>query len=105
MWLNIINIDGPAAYFANLEPLPFVNILKEKDIPADVSYFAGAYGCNWLLYNVMQRIDYGEIDAHATFIHLPPLPEQAIQKDMPNLATMSLEMQIDAMVEIIKSLD
>lgn len=101
---DIINYEGPAAYFANLEPQRLVQILKDKEIPADVSYFAGAYGCNWLLYNVMQRIENGELDAQATFVHLPPLPSQAIQKDMISLATMPLEMQIDALVTIIKSL-
>jgi len=102
---DIINHQGPAAYFANLEPQSLVRILKDKDIPADVSYYAGAYGCNWLLYNVMQRIEHGELDAQATFIHLPPLPSQAIQKEMMSLATMPLEMQIDAMLTIIKSLN
>lgn len=101
---DVINYEGPAAYFANLEPQTLVQILKDKEIPAEVSYFAGAYGCNWLLYNVMQRIEYGELDAQATFIHFPPMPSQAIQKDMMSLATMPLDMLIDAMVTIIKSL-
>ncbi len=102
---DVINAEGPAAYFANLEPQALVQILKDKEIPAEVSYFAGAYGCNWLLYNVMQRIESGELDAQATFIHFPPMPSQAIQKDMMSLATMPLDMLIDAMMIIIKSLD
>lgn len=102
---DIINYEGPAAYFANLEPQKLVQILKGNGIPAEVSYYAGAYGCNWLLYNVMHRIEHGELDAQATFIHLPPLPSQAIQKEMMSLATMPLEMQIDAMLTIIKSLN
>ena len=102
---DIINSDGPAAYFANLEPEGLVELLKEKEIPAMVSYFAGAFGCNWLLYNVMQRIENGELDAQATFIHLPPIPPQAIQKVFPPIATMTLDMLIDALKVIIKSLD
>jgi pyroglutamyl-peptidase len=101
---DVINYEGPAAYFANLEPQRLVQILKDNDIPADVSYFAGAYGCNWLLYNIMQRIENGELKAQATFIHLPPLPSQAIQKDMMSLATMPLGIQVQAIIEIIKSL-
>ena len=101
---DIINYKGPAAYFANLEPERLIQVLKDKEIPADVSYYAGAYGCNWLLYNVMQRIENGEIEAQATFIHLPPIPVQAIQKDMMSLATMPLDLQVEALVEIIKSL-
>jgi pyroglutamyl-peptidase len=102
---DIINHEGPAAYFANLEPGSLVQILKDKGIPAEISYFAGAYGCNWLLYNVMQRIQHGELKAKSTFIHLPPLPQQAIEKDMSTLATMPLEVEVQALIEIIKSLD
>jgi pyroglutamyl-peptidase len=101
---DIINYEGPAAYFANLEPQKLVQVLRDKEIPADVSYFAGAYSCNWLLYNVMQRIENGELDAQATFIHLPPIPAQAIQKDMMTLATMPLDIETNAIIEIIKSL-
>ena len=101
---DVIDYEGPAAYFANLEPEALVQVLKDKEIPATVSYFAGAYGCNWLLYNIMQRIENGELDAEATFIHLPPLPSQAIEKDMVFLATWPLDIQIEALVEIIKFL-
>ena len=102
---DIINHEGPAAYFSNIEPQALVEILKENEIPAEVSYYAGAYGCNWLLYNVMQRIETGGLNMKATFIHLPPIPSQAIQKDQPALATMPLDMLVNALVTIIKSLD
>ena len=102
---DIINHEGPAAYFANLEPKGLVELLKEKEIPAEVSYFAGAFGCNWLLYNVMQRIENNELEAQATFIHLPPIPAQAIQKPFPPLASMSLDMLVEALVTIIQSFD
>ena len=102
---DIINSEGPAAYFTNLEPEGLVQLLKEKEIPAEVSYFAGAFGCNWLLYNVMQRIVNNKSKAQATFIHLPPIPTQAIQKPFPPLATMSLDMLVKALVAIIESLD
>ena len=102
---DVINHDGPAAYFANLNPHRLVEILKENDIPAEVSYHAGAYGCNWLLYNVMHRIVTNNLDTLATFIHLPPLPVQAIQKDMMNLATMPLELEVEALLTLIDSLD
>ncbi|TFG32181.1 pyroglutamyl-peptidase I [Candidatus Thorarchaeota archaeon] len=101
---DVINHEGPAAYISNLNPHNLVKILKEKEIPADVSYCAGAYGCNWLLYNVMQRIQEGTSEAQATFIHLPPLPSQAIQKDMMTLATMPLDVLINALITIIESL-
>ncbi len=101
---DIIEFDGPVAYFANLDPLQLVQVLLDCGIPAHVSYHAGLYGCNWLLYKIMDKIESGSLDARATFIHLPPLPSQAIEKDMMSMATMQLDMQIDAMLTIIKSL-
>lgn len=101
---DIIEFDGPVAYFANIDPLQLVQALVDSGIPAHVSYHAGLYGCNWLLYKIMEKIESGSLDAKATFIHLPPLPSQAIEKDMMSMATMPLEMQIEAMLTIIKSL-
>lgn len=102
---DIINPKGPAAYFSNLDPYKLAKTLTDNEIPAEVSYCAGAYGCNWLLYNLMQRIETNNLDIKATFIHLPPLPSQAIQKDMMMLATMPLELQVEALLTIIDSLD
>jgi pyroglutamyl-peptidase len=101
---DIINFEGPAAYFSNIDPLPLVEALIDEGIPAFVSYHAGLYGCNWILYRVMQQIEDSPLKAKATFIHLPPLPSQAIEKDMMSLATMTLDMQIDAIAVIIQSL-
>ncbi len=102
---DIINTEGPAAFFANLDPIPLVQALLDSGIPAYVSYHAGHYGCNWLLYKVMERIENGSLEAKATFIHLPPLPSQAIEKDMVSMATMTLETEIEALLTIIKFLN
>ena len=52
----------------------------------------------------MHRIESGRLDAKATFIHLPPLPSQAIEKDAMSLATLPLDIEIRALEDIIKSL-
>ncbi|MFW9805772.1 MAG: pyroglutamyl-peptidase I [Candidatus Thorarchaeota archaeon] len=101
---DVIDYDGPVAYFANIDPLPLVQALLDNGIPAHTSYHAGIYGCNWLLYNVMDWIENSAPDVKATFIHLPPLPIQAIEKDMMSLATMPLDFQMNAMEIIIKNL-
>jgi pyroglutamyl-peptidase len=94
---------GPA-YFSNIDPHPLVDILRDNEIPATVSYHAGTYGCNWLLFSVMSWIDKGEVDAKATFIHVPPLPRQAIEKNNFSLPTMVLNMQIRAVELVLESL-
>ncbi|MHA1935681.1 MAG: pyroglutamyl-peptidase I family protein [Candidatus Thorarchaeota archaeon] len=103
--VDIIKPSGPAAYFSNIDPHPLVTALTKEEIPASVSYHAGTYGCNWLLYSVMHRIETGEIDARATFIHVPALPAQAIEKKSVTIATMPLEMIVRAVEIIIEHLD
>jgi pyroglutamyl-peptidase len=95
---------GPVAYSANIDPVPLVQALLDNGIPAHISYYAGLYGCNWLLYNVMDWIERGFIDTQATFIHLSALPAQAIEKDMMSMATIPLDLQVQALEVIIKNL-
>ncbi len=101
---DVISDQGPPAYFTNLDPHPLVRAVEEQDIPAFVSYHAGVYGCNWLIYKVMEWISNNELNLLATFIHLPPLPEQAIEKENPDLATMPLGSIVDAIKAIILNL-
>jgi pyrrolidone-carboxylate peptidase len=52
----------------------------------------------------MDWIEKGAHDVKATFIHLPPLPSQAIEKDMMSMATMPIDFQLEALRIIIKNL-
>ncbi|MFW9966583.1 MAG: pyroglutamyl-peptidase I [Candidatus Thorarchaeota archaeon] len=101
---DVISEQGPPAYFTNLDPHPLARAIEEQDIPAFVSYHAGVYGCNWLIYKVMEWISNNELNLLATFIHLPPLPEQAIEKKNPDLATMPLGSIVDAIKAVILNL-
>ncbi len=101
---DIIDDESPPAYFSTIDPHPLVEAIVGEGIPAHVSYYAGIYGCNWILYNVLKQIDDGCVVAGATFIHLPPLPAQAIEKDEPSTPTMELETMVKALEIIIKQL-
>jgi len=100
---DVIDADAPAAYYANIDPHPLVEALKGEGIPAYVSYHAGTYGCNWILFNILHKIATGKIHGRATFIHLPPLPSQALEKDKMELATMPLENIVRAIETIIRT--
>ena len=101
---DVIDVDAPAAYYANIDPHPLVEALKGEGIPAYVSYHAGTYGCNWLLFNILHRIATGTIHGRATFIHLPPLPSQALEKDKMELSTMPLDNAVRAIEIVIQTL-
>ncbi len=96
--------EAPAAYFSTIDVHPLVEALRTKGIPADVSYHAGTYGCNWILFNLLHWINLKEVSTEGLFVHIPPLPEQAIEKDTMTLATMPLGVIVDALRIIIENL-
>ena len=85
--------NGPAAYFATLPVREMVKALSDRGIPASLSYSAGAFVCNDVLYSVLHR--YSGTRTLAGFIHVPFLPEQAKE----GVASMALE-TIAAALEI-----
>ena len=76
---------GPAAYFATLPVREMVKALSDRGIPASLSYSAGAFVCNDVLYSVLHR--YSGTRTMAGFVHVPFLPEQAKE----GVASMALE--------------
>ena len=66
---------GDAAYFATLPVRAMVEAIKEAGLPASLSYSAGAFVCNDLLYTLLHHYDGS--DVQVGFIHVPHLPEQA----------------------------
>lgn len=66
---------GPAAYFATLPVRDLVSAMQAGGLPASLSYSAGAFVCNDVLYSVLHRYDGTAV--RAGFVHVPYLPEQA----------------------------
>jgi pyroglutamyl-peptidase len=95
--------DGPAAYFATLPTRKMFNTLIEKGIPAQLSYSAGAYLCNQVMYEMLHYIHKHQLTTPAGFVHLPQLPEQAATK-RPPLPSMSLMMMGEAVTAVIQTL-
>ena len=67
--------NAPAAYFATLPVRDMVQAVKERGIPCALSYTAGTFVCNDLLYTLLHR--YRDTDVRVGFVHIPYLPEQA----------------------------
>ncbi|MHA1247527.1 MAG: pyroglutamyl-peptidase I family protein [Candidatus Thorarchaeota archaeon] len=96
---------GPAAYFTTIDVHRLAEVLRTHGIPAEVSYHAGTYGCNWVLYFLLHRAAMDEQPERIGFVHIPPLPSQAIQKRLATLPTMGLTTSIQAIRLIITHLD
>lgn len=96
--------DGETAYFTQLPVKKMVAKIKEAGIPASVSYTAGTYVCNFLMYNVLYYIDKEFKNVKGGFMHVPFVHEQVLTK--PNTPSLSLndvvtgiEKAIEAIVE------
>ncbi len=66
---------GTSAYFSTLPVKDIVKAIKEKGIPASLSYSAGTFVCNDLLYTLLHH--FSGRDIKIGFIHVPFLPSQA----------------------------
>lgn len=74
-------VEGaPQAYFSNLPIWEFVKAIQEVGVEAAVSYTAGTYVCNHVMYIVLHEVATNYPDMKAGFIHVPFLPEQNPEK-------------------------
>lgn len=87
---------GPAAYFATIPTRRIVETLQENGIPAVLSYSAGAYVCNNLLYAALHSC--GNIPCG--FIHLPYLPQQAAASGR-EAPSMGLPLMTEALTQAV----
>jgi pyroglutamyl-peptidase len=88
---DLLELKGPPAYFSTLPTREILSRLREAEIPAEISYFAGTFGCNQIFYHTMHKLSREGVSIPAGFIHVPHLLAQATRtgKKVP---TMSLQM-------------
>jgi pyroglutamyl-peptidase len=94
-----IDTSGPAAYSSTLPVDAIVAALRADGIPAAPSRDAGGFLCNHVFYVLMRVLEQERSAAIGGFVHVPLLPEQALEKDA---ASMPLETQISAARTIVR---
>lgn len=72
--------NGSTAYFSTLPVRKLTNALKNAGIPSYVSYSAGAYVCNDLLYSLLAHFDGSS--TKVGFVHIPYSDNQQKQPSM-----------------------
>lgn len=86
----VIKEDGETAYFATIPVKAMVAKMRENGIPAFVSYTAGTFVCNDLMYSLLYLIHKKYPDIRGGFMHVPFAMGQTVDK--PNgTAAMALE--------------
>lgn len=93
--------DAPNAYFMSIPIKAIHKKLIENRMPASISNSMGTYLCNHVAYGVANMISEYE-NIKSGFIHIPILPEQAINK--PKTPSMSLETSTRAIELVIEAI-
>ena len=89
---------GPAAYFSTLPVRHMVEAVKAEGIPCSLSYSAGVFVCNDLLYTLLHHYD--GTDTRVGFVHIPYLPELAGE----GVASLPLEDAVRGLTAAIQAL-
>ena len=94
--------DGDNAYFVKLPVKAMVQNIQKNKIPASVSYTAGAFVCNHVLYGVLYLVEKKYKGKKSGFIHIPFLPEQVVDKrNMPSMELNTIVTGLTAAIEAI----
>jgi pyroglutamyl-peptidase len=102
--------EGPVAYFSTLPTRAMVERIRGRGIPASLSYSAGSYVCNYLLYSLLHEAEARRAEASpgpaflAGFIHIPYLPAQVAGKPGANTPSMSLADSCSALEAAIEAI-
>ena len=90
-----IDPDGPDGIFSTLPVREMAEAIRARGIPALLSYSAGAYVCNELLYTLLNR--FRGTDTRVGFIHVPYIPSQGT----PCLPQERLPQALAAAIEVL----
>ena len=97
-------VEGaPQAYFATIPVHAMVEKIKANGIPASVSYTAGTYVCNAMLYCVMHALYTKYPNVKGGFMHVPFATEQTVNQPAgtPGMNLKDIAKGIQAAVEAI----
>ena len=94
--------DGENSYFVKLPVKAMVQNVQKNNIPASVSYTAGTFVCNHVLYGVLYLIEKKYKGKKSGFIHIPFLPQQVVDKrNMPSMELNTIVKGLTASIEAI----
>ena len=94
--------DGPDAYFATLPVFAMVDAARAAGVPAAVSYTAGTFCCNEVLYELLHTLATRHPGVRGGFVHVPYATEQAVSMG-EGTASMSVDMMVKGLTAMIEA--
>ena len=98
-----LQIDGERAYFATIPVKAMVNNIRKHGIPANISYTAGTFVCNDVMYNLLYMLDKKYPEIKGGFVHVPFALEQVVSR-AEGTASMSIEIIAKALEYAIEAI-
>lgn len=95
--------DGPDAYLVKLPLKAMLQAVQKVNVPARISYSAGTFVCNHVLYGVSHLLAKNNYSQLNGFVHVPALPSQVVNE--PNMPSMSLDDMVRGIVALLGALD
>ena len=92
--------DGPDAYFSTLPVFAMVDACRAAGVPAFVSYTAGTFCCNEVLYELLHCLATRHPGVRGGFVHVPYATEQAVSMG-EGTASMSVDMMVAGLSAMI----
>ncbi len=84
---QLINPAGPLAHMTTMHYKDIEEICREKKVPFRLSFHAGTYVCNNVLYMLLDSLSRESFPVRAGFLHVPKITTKA--KGKLSLAAMS----------------
>ena len=100
---ELLQSDGENAYFASLPVKAMMQNVREHGLPCSISYTAGTYVCNAVMYKVLYMCAKRYPNIRAGFIHVPYASGQVIDKaaGTPSMTLEAIEKSIEYAIEAI----
>lgn len=96
---------APDGLFSTVPVTAMAQASREAGVPASVSYSAGTYVCNCLLYSLLQYAAQCRPQLLAGFVHVPWLPAQAVNKPAgtPSMSLQTMLQGLGAAISVLSA--
>jgi len=98
-----IRPGGPVGRWSTLPVDEIVTALRDHGVPAAPSRDAGGFLCNRVFFELMEWAERERPDVLAGFVHLPLLPEQALDAAVPTMPLERMELGARVLLEVVES--
>ena len=96
---------GPPAYFSTLPVKAMVKNIKDHGIPSSISYTAGTFVCNDIMYRLLHLIaqKYKDSEMRGGFIHVPFESAQVVDRPdgTPSMSAATIAKGLEYAIEAI----